>query len=119
MTCSANILTTPTISSLSHAHGAVIIFRLMKCIPTVTTTTAGGVMKISSVKGTMSKMTIKLKPCPFCGYSEFLPTPPSKYSRFGFVGCKICGTDGPNRLTLDEAKEAWNERAYEKDENDD
>jgi len=119
MILSANISTLLTPTVLWNANGAASNSAILKCIVTAANDIAGGVTKTSNTKGLTQDMTIKLKPCPFCGSYQFLPTPPSKYSRFGFVGCKICGTDGPNRLTLDEAKEAWNERAYEKDENDD
>lgn len=61
---------------------------------------------------------IKLKPCPFCGSDDITLW---RNLFFGIVGgrCNACGSDSGNKgygQTKQDAADAWNKRASEKDD---
>nr|DAQ90523.1 MAG TPA: restriction alleviation protein [Caudoviricetes sp.] len=56
-------------------------------------------------------MTNKLKPCPFCGETEFIGVNFKRLFNmdFHYVRCWICGARGPRNLHKGKAIELWNE----------
>lgn len=61
--------------------------------------------------------TPKLKPCPWCGFSQCdvgRVTRSNSYNRMiritRMVFCVICGAQGPERKTVSAAIKAWNTR---------
>lgn len=68
-------------------------------------------------------MIMELKPCPFCGYDTHLTVSEvdaieviadgeviAESPTFA-VACSFCGSDGPESLSVDGARDAWNHRA--------
>ena len=51
---------------------------------------------------------MEMKPCPFCGESEFLK--PVDYNGRYSVECEHCSAGGPMERTEEEAVAKWNER---------
>lgn len=58
-----------------------------------------------------SRMTEKLKPCPFCGSNDV--TLEETYES-GYVRCRSCGAESGFRYSHDEAAAAWNRRTDSK-----
>lgn len=58
-------------------------------------------------------METKLKPCPFCGETEFIAVTFKRFFNMDFhcVHCWICGARGPMNIDKQKAIEAWNRRA--------
>lgn len=57
---------------------------------------------------------IKFKSCPFCGSKKGFTLDLEKGRGFQ-VGCAMCDSLGPRKLTREECYEAWNRRAQSKD----
>ena len=60
-------------------------------------------------------MTIKLKPCPFCGGEAYYWT--HKYANgttYHFVGCLECAVRTANMTEKQDAVDCWNRRAEDK-----
>jgi Lar family restriction alleviation protein len=49
-----------------------------------------------------------LKPCPFCGERDLIPTS-NGFENF-YIFCNQCGAEGPSGTTEKTAADVWNER---------
>jgi Lar family restriction alleviation protein len=54
------------------------------------------------------KAPTMLKPCPFCGTSQWLCLLGTNHY---WVHCEECGTEGPYKASKFDARAAWNRRA--------
>lgn len=55
-------------------------------------------------------MSAELKPCPFCGGNEVYREHTDNM-RIWWFSCFACGTNGPRKLSPEDAETAWNRRA--------
>ena len=56
-------------------------------------------------------MSVKLKPCPFCGSNNVSLNHCGLEKGVVFVMCNICCSFGPNGVHDEDATEKWNRRA--------
>lgn len=65
----------------------------------------------------MPENDLYLKPCPFCGgEAERAHLRKRWHSALGwyrpvYIRCKVCGATSPVKITVENAREAWNRRA--------
>lgn len=62
-----------------------------------------------------SKMTEKLKPCPFCGGAAKLNAPGYVFCSPYWCKCTRCGAEGPIESSKLEAEKGWNKRVQTED----
>lgn len=58
-------------------------------------------------------MSVKLKPCPFCGSDDVTVKGAEITGPNPFVYCRKCHSHGPQRISYQGAANAWNSRADE------